>query len=313
MIDVIIPAYNAHNTIERALISILNQSIKNKLKIYIINDCPDNDYLNIIEKFKNELDITEYRLDKNHGPGYARQYGLNHSSNERIVFLDADDVYFSYNSIEQLNKKMDETNCDMVFSKIYELVDNHYCLYENDWIDVQGKLYKRAYINEHGITFPYLYGEEDNSFNQQFYAYSPYIEKIEDTTYVRLPYQESLTRSSSNDYYSKYEYYYSSGFLHTLQNLIKNKAYEGTIINIAFSTIVRLYNRIENVNKGNIVDRRTISNLKKIIEIYDNYSDYLQEDEKRNIINNEDFPPFDKYEYLTEDKIKLYDFIDKYR
>ena len=313
MIDIIIPAYNAHKTIERALISISNQSIKDKLKVYIINDNSDSDYSTVIKKFSNIIDVTEYKLDKNHGPGYARQYGLEHSTNERILFLDSDDVFFSFSSVENLNKKMEETNCDMVFSNISEQVDDYYYLYTEDWIDIQGKLYNRHFIKKHGINFPYLYGEEDNSFNQQFYAFSPYIERIDDTTYVRVFNQDSLTRSSSNDYYSKYELYYSLGFRHTLESIIKNKAAETTIARLAFTVIVRLYNRIENVYNGNYINRKTFASLKKIIKIYDIYNCYLTEEEKKDVVNSECSPELSKYEYLMGNKTLLCDFINKYR
>lgn len=38
MIDIIIPAYNAHKTIDKTIESISKQINKNDLKIYIIND-----------------------------------------------------------------------------------------------------------------------------------------------------------------------------------------------------------------------------------------------------------------------------------
>jgi glycosyltransferase involved in cell wall biosynthesis len=314
MIDIIIPAYNAHNTIENAIISIANQSIRDKFKVYIVNDNSDNDYSTIIEKYKNLLDITEYKFDKNHGPGYARQYGLEHSKGEKIVFLDADDVLYSFNSIEMLNQRMDETNCDIILGNILEqLGPDYYYLSTGDWIDVQGKIYKRKFIEEHGASFPNMFGEEDNSFNQQLYSFYPYLEKIEDIAYVRLMNQDSLTRSESNDYSSKYEYYYSEGYLYTLKSIIKNKADERTIATVAFTAIVRLYNRIENHHKGNYKDNKTFANLKKIISIYDKYSDYLDEKGRSAVVNNENDPVLNCYEYLMGLKTTLNEFIDKYR
>lgn len=79
MVDIIIPAYNAHKTISKALLSICMQTIKDKINVYIIDDCSDHDYKKIINKFKDRINITQYKLDKNSGPGVARQYGLDHS------------------------------------------------------------------------------------------------------------------------------------------------------------------------------------------------------------------------------------------
>ena len=99
MIDIIIPAYNAHDTIYKALMSISLQVIKDKLKVYIIDDCSDKPYDYLKEDF-NDLDITIKRLDKNVGPGKARQYGIDHSNNPYIMFCDSDD--YLYNPYPQL-------------------------------------------------------------------------------------------------------------------------------------------------------------------------------------------------------------------
>ena len=58
MIDVIIPAYNAHKTIEQTLTSIAFQSIVDKLNVYIINDY-GKDYKEIIEYYSNFMNIKE--------------------------------------------------------------------------------------------------------------------------------------------------------------------------------------------------------------------------------------------------------------
>ena len=53
MIDIIIPAYNAHDTIEKSLLSILIQSEINNINVYIVNDCSKNDYSYFIKKYMN--------------------------------------------------------------------------------------------------------------------------------------------------------------------------------------------------------------------------------------------------------------------
>ena len=49
MIDVIIPAFNAHETVERALLSILNQTIKDEVKVYLVDDFSNKPYEIIIK------------------------------------------------------------------------------------------------------------------------------------------------------------------------------------------------------------------------------------------------------------------------
>ena len=52
MIDVIIPAYNAHKTIERTLYSIAYQRNSENLNVYIIND-------NSIKDYSKEIDFLK--------------------------------------------------------------------------------------------------------------------------------------------------------------------------------------------------------------------------------------------------------------
>ena len=91
MIDIIIAAYNAHNTIEKALNSIIMQSFSDKVKVYIVNDKSDKDYGYIVEKYSRYLDIIELAYDENKGPGFARNYGINHSNSIISKYL----LYFS--------------------------------------------------------------------------------------------------------------------------------------------------------------------------------------------------------------------------
>ena len=86
MIDIIIAAYNAHNTIEKALNSIIMQNISDMVNVYIINDKSDTDYSDVIEKYSKYLNVIELTYGENKGPGFARNYGIDHSSSQYIVF-----------------------------------------------------------------------------------------------------------------------------------------------------------------------------------------------------------------------------------
>ncbi len=76
MIDIIIPAYNAHETIRKTLMSICIQNNVKDLNIYIIDDCSDEPYDYLIDEFNKYLNIKIERLNKNSGPGVARNRGL---------------------------------------------------------------------------------------------------------------------------------------------------------------------------------------------------------------------------------------------
>ena len=68
MVDIIIPAYNAHATIENTLNSILVQYCLKDIKVYVVDDGSDKSYNDCYNKFKNKMDITMYVLPENKGP-----------------------------------------------------------------------------------------------------------------------------------------------------------------------------------------------------------------------------------------------------
>ena len=95
MIDIIIPAYNSHTTIERTLFSIASQKNVDDLNVYIVNDASENDYSKQVEYFKKYMSIKELKLKNNVGPGLARQFGVDKSNSEYIVF----ELFTIFNSL----------------------------------------------------------------------------------------------------------------------------------------------------------------------------------------------------------------------
>ena len=63
MIDVIIPAYNSHETIEYTLMSIAMQNIVKKLNVYIIDDNSKSNY--ITTNLKLNLDASRNASNSN--------------------------------------------------------------------------------------------------------------------------------------------------------------------------------------------------------------------------------------------------------
>lgn len=95
-VSIIIPVYNAQNTIIKALISVKEQSFSH-YEIIIVNDgssdSTDEQILSFI-KTNGELNIT-YIKQENRGVASARNVGLRRATGEYIAFLDADDFWLS--------------------------------------------------------------------------------------------------------------------------------------------------------------------------------------------------------------------------
>lgn len=95
-VSVIIPYFNSHRTIKRTLESIANQTVKPE-KVIIIDDCSSTNSfnkLNLIANSFNVIDIDIYKMDKNQGPGRARNFVWSLVKTKFIAFLDADDSWY---------------------------------------------------------------------------------------------------------------------------------------------------------------------------------------------------------------------------
>ena len=112
LISVVIPAYNAENTIKKCLDSIINQTYS-MLQIMIVNDGSTdktemicNDYMKIDDRI---IVINK----ENEGPGKAREEGLKKSNGKYISFIDSDD-YIDNNFFSEMLDAFNKTNCDIV-------------------------------------------------------------------------------------------------------------------------------------------------------------------------------------------------------
>ena len=59
MIDVIIPAFNAYETIDKTLASIAFQDCVDKLNVYIVDDCSKKNYSDFVKFYSNFMNIVE--------------------------------------------------------------------------------------------------------------------------------------------------------------------------------------------------------------------------------------------------------------
>lgn len=97
-ISVIIPCYNTIDTIERALESVLCQSLSPKEIIMIDDKSTDNTYTYLCElknkyNFYKNIEIIVLSQEINKGVGSTRNLGWNYSRCKYIAFLDADDTW----------------------------------------------------------------------------------------------------------------------------------------------------------------------------------------------------------------------------
>lgn len=90
MVSIIITTYNYENYIERAIRSVLDQSLsKRSYEVIVVNDASTDRTKKILENYED--DVRVFNLDKNVGLAAARNFGIKKAKGQFIVFLDADD------------------------------------------------------------------------------------------------------------------------------------------------------------------------------------------------------------------------------
>lgn len=113
MISVVIPTYNASNSIETAIDSVLNQTYQN-FEIIIIDDLSKDDTWNKLLKIKNkDSRIFIFQNEKNSKSAFTRNQAIDKAKGEYIALLDDDD-YWDSNKLEKQLEFL-ESNEDIDF------------------------------------------------------------------------------------------------------------------------------------------------------------------------------------------------------
>jgi teichuronic acid biosynthesis glycosyltransferase TuaG len=103
LVSIITPLYNGQKYIERAIVSVRNQTFSN-WELLIVDDCSDDDSPVLVRNF-TELDnrIKLFTLGRNGGAAVARNFGIRVASGRFIAFLDCDDEWMP----DKLEKQLD--------------------------------------------------------------------------------------------------------------------------------------------------------------------------------------------------------------
>lgn len=115
LISIIMAAYNAEKTIEKAINSVLNQTYPN-FELLVVNDCSKDRTVELVKS----IAATDGRVRlisnvKNSGVSYTRMHGLEEAKGSWIAILDSDDAW----TPEKLEKQIElqkRTNADLLFT-----------------------------------------------------------------------------------------------------------------------------------------------------------------------------------------------------
>lgn len=221
LVSIIVPIYKVENYLKKCIDSIISQTYKN-IEILLIDDGSPDDCGAICDEYAKKDKRIKVIHKKNGGLSDARNYGIEASRGDYIMFIDSDD-YISKNMCKILLKNALENNADIVtcnFKEIYlnniekvnkqsqreriNVVSNIEAIYKYfikndlDMNVVWNKIYKRnLFFGENKIRFPVGKLHEDDYIVCKLYYYANKIVIINDVLYYYIRRFDSITGNFS--------------------------------------------------------------------------------------------------------------------
>ena len=213
-LSIIIPQYNETEQDMFALLSILNLQEDcdfDDFDVTIVNDCSDveisDEYL---AQFKN-LHINTARMAVNGGCGLARQFGVDHTESEYVMFIDADDLVYSITTITKLLRQLKEHRPDVLrgyYLQEAPATDGSFRFLKYNAITwVHSKVYKREYLEKYKITFPDYRVNEDGYFNTVVFNLPADVLDVDDFMIIYRFNKNSITRQDASNFFTKSQKY----------------------------------------------------------------------------------------------------------
>lgn len=214
-IAIIIPAFNAHNTIKKTLSSIAMQDNIDEIETIIVDDCSHIGYDEIATKFAHMMKIKIVKMTKNGGPGAARQVGIDHSEAPFLTCIDADDCFLGCDAINTLKLTMINKDQDCVYGQFLEQNENlDLVVHELHMVWVFGKMYRRSFLERFNIRFNTSLSNEDTGFNSLIRGCTTRIWYIPKPVYIWRFKENSITRINQG------MYGFDSGYKGYIDNMI---------------------------------------------------------------------------------------------
>lgn len=202
-ISVIIPVYNAVDTIDRCIASLTSQVTQWNYELLFIDDGSKDNSLSLLQGWKHRDKRIRVFSQSNSGVSLARNLGLQNASGNYVAFVDSDDWVDPYYLESLRNHAMSEMP-GLVIGGYYRIKDGHVIsdfqkekmFYPDEYHRMMddrrmwhlgfpwGKLYEMSIIKEHNVKFEKDINYcEDLIFLFSYLKYSKYVSFIENCGY----------------------------------------------------------------------------------------------------------------------------------
>ena len=216
-LSVVIPQYKEDDHAVRRLLNSIDYQLNvdwNEVEVIVVNDHSDtllsDKMLNSFENIKPKY----LKLEKNVGPGLARQAGLDAAQGEYVTFCDADDMYQNFGVfslyieeiknkqpdiiqtqwIEEIRANVQDKDGSTASKLVYITHD-----FESTWM--HGKVFKKQFLTDNNIRFSEkLLYHEDSYFLSNAFEMTTKVVKDPVVTYVWTFDESSITRRNNGAY-----------------------------------------------------------------------------------------------------------------
>ena len=204
-ISVIIPLYNCHNTILRAIRSVQNQNFSD-LELILVNDFSKDNTLDIIEDLeKNDKRIKIINNKKNMGILYSRCIGTLAAKGKYILPLDNDDMFLNNDVFKIVYDEIEINKVDILYFRGISVWNF------NDFLNVRNLYQFRSFTEKAFLSQPEL----GNYAIKRFVLWAQCIKtKI---------YQKSINLLGE-ERYSKYVTFFEDAIINFINNQIAERA-----------------------------------------------------------------------------------------
>lgn len=123
-ISIITPVYNAEKTIERTIISVINQQLNSQLEYIIIDGASTDRTLDIINRYRHKINIVISKKDK--GVYDAMNKGISLATGDIIGIINSDDWY-NNDALSEVEKTfLQHPDISIVHSPVKNYVEEKY-------------------------------------------------------------------------------------------------------------------------------------------------------------------------------------------
>lgn len=116
--SIIIPVYNAQDTLDKCLSSILRQSFPD-YQVLLIDDGSTDESVASARKYTHRDPRFSLFSIPHQGPGAARNAGLDRAEGDYVVYMDADDYWIREDLLQALEKRINTQSADVY---MYQMV-----------------------------------------------------------------------------------------------------------------------------------------------------------------------------------------------